>query len=341
MPTHEPIGSAQRAAYNPGEMKVFISYRRNDSAGHTGRLYDSFLAHFGADGVFMDLSGIDSGQNFVDVIHKAVSSSDVLLAVMGKEWLTCTGEGGRRLDDPNDLVRAEIAAALQRGTPVIPVLVDGAEMPGAAKLPDVLKPLAKRDAHELSDERWSYDVARLIEATEKLAGKSARRERRTWVPIAAAATIVAVLAVGFLAWTRVNEPEAARAGGDGADRSAETTSTVALPPVQLAGEWSAEVTYDWGDKYTERFKFKVDGQDVLGTASFLGSPRGIVEGTLKGDRVLFQIHTQTVIGDWNKPIDVVHRYRGTVSGDTIAFYVQAEGGPSSLPVEFTARRVTN
>jgi hypothetical protein len=323
-------------------MKVFISYRRNDSAGHTGRLYDSFLAHFGADGVFMDLSGIDSGQNFVDVIHKAISSSDVLLAVMGKEWLTCTGEGGRRLDDPNDLVRAEIAAALQRGTPVIPVLVDGAEMPGAAALPDALKPLARRDAHELSDERWSYDVARLIEATEKLAGKPARRDRRTWVPIAAAATIAAILGVGFLAWTQLNERQPARAGSDSADATAGATTgapDAPLPPAQLAGEWSAEVTYDWGDKYTERFKFKVDGQDVLGTASFLGSPRGIVEGTLKGDRVLFQIRTQTVIGDWNKPIDVVHRYRGTISGDTIAFYVQTEGGPSTLPVEFTATRV--
>jgi len=262
-------------------MKVFISYRREDSAGHSGRLFDSLQARFGQDGVFMDLSGIDSGQNFVDVIHNAIRSSDVLIAVIGKEWLTCEGGQGRRLDDPNDFVRTEIAAALERGTPIIPVLVDGTAMPPAAALPDVLKPLAIRDAHELSDERWSYDVGRLIEATEKLAGKSRKCD----------------------------------------------------------GNWSAEVTYDWGAKHTERFVLKLDDNEILGTASYLGSPRGIVSGTLNGDRVLFQTRTQVVLGE-DKPVDVVHRYRGKISGDAIAFYMQSEGGTPTLPIEFTARRVT-
>jgi hypothetical protein len=292
-------------------MKVFISYRREDSAGHSGRLHDSLQSHFGANNVFMDLSDIDSGQNFVDEIQGAVRSSDVVLAVIGREWLTCASGGTRRLDMPNDFVRTEIGIALEQGIPVIPVLVRGAGMPQPSLLPEPLKLLASHDAHDLSDERWTYDVGRLIEATEKLAGKSPVPRRRPFV----AAALVAAVAIGafFLVQTR-------------------------QPQVVLAGDWSADVTYDWGDKYTERFSFKVDGDAVLGTASFLGVRRGIVDGALQGKRVVFQTRTQEVRGDFDNPVSVSHRYRGTITGDTIAFTMQSEGGGSSVPLEFTATR---
>ena len=292
-------------------MKVFISYRREDSAGHSGRLHDSLQSHFGADNVFMDLSDIDSGQNFVDVIQGAVRSSDVVLAVIGNEWITCTSGGTRRLDMPTDFVRTEIGIALEHGIAVIPVLVRGARMPPASSLPEPLKLLASHDAHDLSDERWTYDVGRLIDATEKLAGKPALPRR--W-PLIAAAVIIAA-AIGAFLFVHTRQPQ-----------------------VVLAGEWSAEVTYDWGDKYTERFAFNVDGDEVLGTASFLGVQRGIVDGSLQGARVAFQTRTQEVQGDFDKPVSVSHRYRGTITGDTIAFTMQSEGGSSSVPVEFTARR---
>jgi TIR domain-containing protein len=292
-------------------MKVFISYRREDSAGHSGRLHDSLQSHFGADNVFMDLSDIDSGQNFVDVIQGAVRSSDVVLAVIGKEWLTCRSGSTRRLDMPNDFVRAEIAIALEHGIPVIPVLVRGAGMPPASSLPEPLKLLASHDAHDVSDERWTYDVGRLIDATEKLAGQSPVPRR--WPLIAAA--LVAAAAIGALFFLQNRQPQ-----------------------IVLAGDWSADVTYDWGDKYTERFSFNVDGDVVLGTASFLGVRRGIVDGSLQGERVVFQTRTQEVRGDFDNPVSVSHRYRGTITGDTIAFTMQSEGGSSSVPVEFTARR---
>ena len=182
-------------------MRIFISYRREDSAGHTGRLCDALQAHFGHDNVFMDLSGIDAGQNFVDAIDTAIRSCDVLVAVIGKEWLTCVGAAGRRLEDPGDFVRAEVAAALERGIPVIPVLVEGTPMPSAAALPDPLKPLAKRNALELSDARWSYDVGRLIQAAEKIAGTTHGWQRRTWLSAAAALAFVAVLGSVFLVRT--------------------------------------------------------------------------------------------------------------------------------------------
>lgn len=292
-------------------MKVFISYRREDSAGHSGRLHDSLQSHFGADNVFMDLSDIDSGANFSDVIQSAIKSSDVVLAIIGKQWLTCSSDGKRRLDLPNDFVRTEIGMALQHGVPVIPVLVQGAGMPLAPSLPEPIKLLASHDAHDLSDERWSYDVGRLIDATEKLAGKPGRSQR--WPLVAAvAAFLVIAAAIGAFFFLRTRPM-----------------------PIALAGNWSAEVTYDWGDKYTERFSFTVDGETVLGTASFLRVPRGIVDGSLKDDRVVFQTRTEELGG---APSGIVHRYRGTIAGDTIAFTMQMEGGSSTVPVQFTAKR---
>jgi Tfp pilus assembly protein PilF len=174
-------------------MRVFISYRRSDSAGHAGRLYDSLQAHFGRDNVFMDLSAIDSGQNFVDAIETAVRSCDALVAIIGDDWLSRDG-GRRRLDEPGDFVRSEIAAALSRGIPVVPVLVEDTKMPSADALPDVLKPLATRQAHELSDVRWSHDVERLIDAIEKLGRKSNGWAQPKRLALGAAIAIVAIVA---------------------------------------------------------------------------------------------------------------------------------------------------
>lgn len=260
----------------------------------------------------MDLSDIDSGTNFGDAIQTAIRASDVVLAVIGKQWLTCSSAGTRRLDMPNDFVRTEIGMALQHGVPIIPVLVQGASVPLGPSLPEPIKLLASHDAHDLSDERWSYDVGRLIEATEKLAGTPASSQR--WRLVAAVVAVL-VIAAAIAAFLFQRTP---------------------LEPTALAGSWSAEVTYDWGDKYTERFSFTVAGNLVTGSASFLGVVRGIEDGSLTDDRVVFQTRTEEINGDTRS--SVVHRYRGAIAGDTITFTMQTEGSSSTVPVEFTARR---
>jgi hypothetical protein len=325
-------------------VKAFISYRRDDSAGHTGRLYDSLRERFGQEHVFLDHSGIDSGQNYAEVIEKAVRSCDVLLAVIGREWLTSTANGSRRLDNPSDLVRTEIVTALECKIPVIPVLVDRATPPPAASLPGPLKALAAIDAHDVSDERWTYDVERLIAAMEKLGGAASAKpvqDRRAIVVAAAALAAVAIVAGAFLFWPRTTSGPAPQA-------AVPTTPATTPAPVQprraadVAGEWTVDVTYDWGATHTERFKFIVDGTEILGTASFLASPRGIVNGSLDGDRIVFETRTQEVSGDWNNPRDIVHRYRGRISGDTIAFIMQSTGGSASgVPLQFTAKRAVS
>ena len=147
---------------------VFISYRREDSAPQAGRVYDHLSAHFGTDRVFMDVDTIRAGEDFARNIDESLGVTDALLAIIGKRWLDSPdAAGARRLDDPGDFVRTEIATALERGTWVIPVLVGGAAMPRAADLPNALAPLARHNAIDVSDARFSQDIRTLIGALEQ------------------------------------------------------------------------------------------------------------------------------------------------------------------------------
>jgi hypothetical protein len=152
----------------PRRANIFISYRRGDSAGHTGRLFDR-LSHRFPERVFMDVDTIQPGIDFVESIEQAVGCCEVVVVMIGREWLSLTDAAGRRrLDDPGDFVRLEIATALARDICVIPVLVEGAAMPRPEDLPPDLARLTRRNAIELSDARWTFDVNRLIVAIEKV-----------------------------------------------------------------------------------------------------------------------------------------------------------------------------
>jgi len=148
---------------------VFISYRRDDCAGHAGRLYDRLADRIGESAVFMDVGTIEPGADFGVRIEEAISSCLLVIVLIGDDWLEIAdSHGRRRLDDPTDLVRHEVASALRRdGIRVIPVLVEGAAMPPVDRLPDDLKELARRNALELSDVGWRYDVERLIAVVER------------------------------------------------------------------------------------------------------------------------------------------------------------------------------
>jgi hypothetical protein len=158
-----------------GSTHVFVSYRREDTRHVAGRLADRLVERFH---VFMDMDTIEPGTDFTDVIQRAVNDCDVFLSIIGSQWTTAADEHGRRrLDDPDDWVVAEIAAALRRRVPVIPVLVDGARMPTRAELPATLAPLASRQAMTLRHESFSSDVGRLITTIEKRLGTSAAAVR--------------------------------------------------------------------------------------------------------------------------------------------------------------------
>jgi TIR domain/VHL beta domain len=150
--------------------RIFLNYRRKDTEDTAGRLFDALSAHFGEDRVFMDIDDIDPGVDFDQVVHEAVGKCDVLLAMIGPNWLTATDkQGRRRLENSDDYVRVELQVALQRDIRVVPILVHGVEMPREDELPDGLQRLARKQALGLSNEAWKYDFGRLIAALESAA----------------------------------------------------------------------------------------------------------------------------------------------------------------------------
>lgn len=162
---------------------IFISYRRQDSDAYAGRLYDRLVAHFGETQIFMDID-MQLGIDFVDEIEQRVVLCDVLIAVIGRSWLEVKNDAGlRRLDDPGDWVRLEIAAALERRIPVIPTLVGGAKMPQASDLPNVLSKLTRRQAIEVSHAGFNADAGRLIRGLELLSRKGKEKAKGPVVPV--------------------------------------------------------------------------------------------------------------------------------------------------------------
>ena len=147
---------------------IFINYRRGDSAGSAGRLYDRLEQTFGADKVFMDVEGIQSGEDFAEMIDGRLASCDVFIAVIGRSWLRAVDQyGRRRLDIPTDWTRLELAAALSRGLLIIPLLVEDAELPPADALPGELVRLADLQAMEIHHTTFYADVQRLLERIQQ------------------------------------------------------------------------------------------------------------------------------------------------------------------------------
>src|SRR6266496_4956729 len=142
---------------------IFVSYRRHESSHLAGRLYDRLADRFGEGQVFIDVDTIEPGVDFAEEISRAVATCKVLLAVIGP---------ARRLDDPDDIVRLEIEAALARDVRVIPILVEGAVMPGRQDLPESLAGLARRNALLIRHESFRYDAGRLVTAIERVLAAS-------------------------------------------------------------------------------------------------------------------------------------------------------------------------
>jgi hypothetical protein len=143
--------------------KVFLSYRRDDSAAYAGRIEDRLQRAFGRYLLFMDVDNVPLGVNFAKTLHDEVAKCEVLLAVIGRNWLSAQDdEGKRRLDNPDDFVRIEIATALRRNIRVIPILLDGATVPKANELPEELKELALRNGLDVRHTSFHNDMNRLI-----------------------------------------------------------------------------------------------------------------------------------------------------------------------------------
>lgn len=147
--------------------RIFISYRREDCMVHAGRLAENLQHRVGAE-VFLDIESIPPGVNFPDYIAREIAACDVVLVMIGDDWLSIADhDGTRRIADTRDWVHIEVAAALGRGVLTIPVLVEGARIPRPDELPEPIANLALRNAVELRDSSWSLDFERLARALPK------------------------------------------------------------------------------------------------------------------------------------------------------------------------------
>lgn len=176
------MGLFSSSATTTARKNIFISYRVNDTSGETGRLVDSLKQYFFEEQIFVDIDKIEPGVDFTEAIAKSLKACDVMLAIIGPNWQGINSAGNTsRINDPNDWVRLEISTALKRNIRVVPVLVDGAELPAASQLPDDLQPLIRRQAYEISNKRWKYDTEQLMRFLIKSVGIPGKNE--TVVPV--------------------------------------------------------------------------------------------------------------------------------------------------------------
>ncbi len=233
---------------------IFISYRRTGTSGYGGRLQDDLGEHFGRGRVFRDIDSIRPGTEFAEVIDKAIAQAGVVLALIGRNWLNAANK--RRLNDPHDFVRLEIESALKQGIVVLPVLIEGAKIPSASRLPESLVRLGRTQGIELTDDRWAYDLSRLIGVLEGFVGPATRPvvdEATAWAvaepaPSVSAADVDAARTAGAPSPSRSPAPQGPRSpkpGGPQApgtskpappsSRSREAGTADAGPPPDAAG----------------------------------------------------------------------------------------------------------
>jgi TIR domain len=172
--------------------KIFVNYRRDDSAPHALSIAQYLERTFGARNVFIDIDRLRAGQNFHDVLQQRLALCDVMLAIIGPSWRDARAEDqSRRLDDPEDWVRLEISKALANNVTVIPILVGGATLPKPADLPVDLRPLVQRQAFRVTTNSFRTDMAGLEHDLRAIVGV-----HRRWLVPAAAVACFALIVIG-------------------------------------------------------------------------------------------------------------------------------------------------
>jgi hypothetical protein len=248
------------------EGRLFINYRRDDSRADSGRLSDRLAACFPGK-VFRDVASIAPGVEWHDAIARVLSQSDACLVIIGKNWLNVADETGkRRLDDPRDTVRQEIAAVLKRDMRVFPVLVGGATMPAQENLPADLQPLCGRNAIELTETYWDEGVQKLILALEPLLGRPHLETvkpplfRRWWV-LAGSGALAVLIALAYIGARHPDEPGPSKPPVVYPSRDSNPNppqqTYAAFNPSQLVGNWRGVVTGP-GTQLDEEFEVYPD-----------------------------------------------------------------------------------
>jgi hypothetical protein len=312
---------------------IFISYRREDTSGYAGRLYDQVSSHFGREHVFMDVADLEPGSDFVDTIENKVGTCDALIALIGKNWLMIKDEQNQvRLRMPGDFVSIEIAAALKRSVEVVPVLVGGAKMPLQRELPESLQLLSRRQALEISDTHFTRDVGDLIEALKRAGTRDPQQLKSSRRALAAAISTTCALAaaIGIWTWYKVPHPggqmKAAVVASNPAPKSATASPAISAKvsdKTGISGNWRAVVQKD-SAKYEIYFTFEAVGEKLFGRAIYPTGEGGILNGQIRDNRISFITKHVPDFADEEATITV----EGRVSGDEIQILTQDKDGYS-------------
>jgi hypothetical protein len=279
---------------------LFISYRRDDSGGHAGRLSDRLIARFGADRIFMDVQDIQPGQNFQQAIEKTLARCDYLLAVIGPRWLEIMQA---RKAQGEDFVRHEVSVALALGTTVIPVLVGGAKMPAKNLLPAEMAALGLCQAVEIRDNCFDEDAGRLVEFLAGGSGAAPSQQpglrMRRNVLLAVTGAIAAAALGAWLLWpAKTGAPEQQPSGKAAA---------------AIDGEWVAELQKPGQAPFKIRLTFALMGDQIVGSVRYPTGDGQILDGRYANGQMTF--HTSHVPQFETEPAIV--NFQARVEGDLI------------------------
>jgi hypothetical protein len=317
--------------------KIFISYSHDDERWRK-RLV-SHLAVLAMEGILdlWDDRRLGAGDDWYARIHEQMLSARIAVLLVSSSFLT--SKFIRQEEVPKLFDRHE-----QGGMTVYPLLVKPCPWQEVAWLARMqLRPLEARPLASFKGAKVDeilVEVAREISAMAKSKAASISQPvpRRSGSVIEEPpANDRGQFGVPPLGGSHVPPAEAGTPNGN-----SQAGSQAAPTVPDISGEWRAEVIYDWDSaKYAEVFHFTVDGDEVLGTASFLTAKQAIWDGKLAGNKLTFVTKTRQTCGDWNNEREQVHHYRGKVSQDEIRFVMQSEGGfTQHVPIEFTARRTS-
>jgi hypothetical protein len=296
------MGLFTPTAKAPTKKNIFISYRVHDTAGETGRLVDSLKQYFYEDQIFVDIDKIEPGVDFTEAIAKSLESCDVMLAIIGPGWQGINAaDHSSRINNPNDWVRLEISTALKRNIRVVPVLVDGAELPTAEQLPEDLQSLLRRQAYEISNKRWKYDTEELIRFLVKSVGilpknlttEPVKKESSWWSKNYPWVILVGVLVIGLGIVTN-------QAGENGLDNNSvhenkpinKENQKIDDTQPQTTTEKEYYIAGNWYDANGLYYLTISQNANTLSVASYsmAGQQTGQGNGSINGNNVLININ---------------------------------------------------
>jgi len=263
---------------------VFLSYRREDSAGYAGRLAEHLSSEIGHQHVFMDVQDIVPGQDFAQAIENTMSACQAVIVIIGPRWVADLEQRGGR----DDFVLHEVSVALRRNVTVIPVLVGGATMPSAAELPENISALSRRQALEIHDARFEDDAKLLVQALRRVPGFSralVSPRRRMLARIVAGVVVVTAASIGIARWMQSQG-------------------------IDVSGVWIAEMQKPNQKAFQVRFDLATSDGKLTGSVAYPTGEGAIQGGTIRSNQLAFvtthtpQFATEAATIRWTCVIEV-------------------------------------